>query len=183
METFKAIGKRCSLKTRLSGRAMVSEKINIVLDAARLAPSARNMQPRRFIVVQGTQAVKALVEAAFFGSSTVIKQAPVIIVACSRPEDDVVIDGKEYYLFDVALAMENMLLAATDLGLVTHPMISFDEVEVRRALRIPNDVRVVIVTPLAYPDADSYDEAARERLNQRSRKILQEIVYFGRWGE
>lgn len=154
----------------------------MVLDAARLAPSARNTQPWRFVVVQGREAVEALVEAAFFGPSAVVKHAPVIIVVCARLEDDVVIDGKPYYLFDAGLAVENMLLAATDLGLVTHPMASFNEAEVKRILHIPDDFRVVIVTPLAYPSAASYEEAAKERLNQRTRKDAREIIYYNQWG-
>ena len=181
METLEVIRKRCSLKTCLSGRAIEPEKIKMVLDAAHLAPSARNLQPWRFVVVQGQEAVEALVEAAFFGPGAMVKQAPVIIVACARPGDDVVHDGKEYYLFDVGMAVGNMLLAATDLGLVTHPMASFNEAEVKRILCIPDDVRVVIVTPLAYPLAASYDEAAKERLSQRTRKDLKEVVYFNKW--
>ena len=121
--------------------------------------------------------------AAFFEPSTIVKQAPVIIIACARPGDDVMHDGKEYYLFDVGMAVENMLLAATDLGLVTHPMASFNETEVKRILHIPDDVRVVIVTPLAYPLEASYDAAAEERLSRRTRKDLQEVVYFNQWGE
>ena len=92
-------------------------------------------------------------------------------------------DGKEYYLFDVGLAVANMLLAATDLGLVTHPMASFNETEVRRILHVPDDVRIVIVTPLAYPPEASYDEAAEERLGQRTRRGLKEVAYFDKWGE
>ena len=183
METFEAIHKRCSLKAHLSGRAIEPEKINLVLNAACLAPSARNMQPWRFVVVQGRQAVEALARAAFSGTNITVEQAPVIIVVCARPEDDVVHDDKQYYLFDVGMAVGNILLAATDLGLVTHPMASFNEAEVKRVLHIPDDFRVVIISPLAYPLEGSYDEASEERLSQRTRKVLEEIAYFNRWGE
>ena len=183
METLEVIRKRCSLKGHLSGRAIEPEKLSMVLDAARMAPSARNTQPWRFVVVQGRKAVEALVQGAFFGPSTTVDRAPVIIVACARPGDDVMHDGKEYYLFDVGLAVANMLLAATDLGLVTHPMASFNETEVRRILHVPDDVRIVIVTPLAYPPEASYDEAAEERLGQRTRRGLKEVAYFDKWGE
>jgi len=183
METLEAIRKRCSLRAHLSGRAIEPEKISRILEAACLAPSERNSQPWRFIVVQGKEAVEALAQTAFLGPGTVVQQAPVVIIVCARPGDDVTHDGKEYYLFDVGLAVENMLLAATDLGLVTHPMASFNEAEMRRQLHIPDDFRVVIVTPLAYPLEASYDEAAAERLGQRARKGLGEVTYFGRWGE
>jgi nitroreductase len=183
METLEVIRKRCSLKAHLSRRLIEPEKINAILDAACLAPSARNSQPWRFVAVQGKEAVEALARAAFFGPSTVVEQAPVIIIVCARPGDDVTIDGKEYYLFDVGLAVGNMLLAATDLGLVTHPMASFNEAEVKRILHIPDDVRVVIVTPLAYPLEASYDEAAEERLSQRTRRDPKETAYFNKWSE
>jgi nitroreductase len=116
-------------------------------------------------------------------ANLVVKQAPVIIVVCARPADDVIRDGKEYYLLDTGMAVENMLLAATDLGLVTHPMSGVNETEVKRILQIPDDVRVVIVTPLAYPLEASYDLAAKERLSQRTRKSLKEVAYFNKWGE
>jgi nitroreductase len=183
METLEAIHKRCSLKAHLSENAIEPDKIKVVLGAACLAPSARNMQPWHFVVVQGKEAVENLVRAAFFGPSTVVEKAPVVIVVCARPEDDVVIDGKEYYLFDVGLAVGNILLAATDLGLVTHPMASFNEAEVKRVLHIPDDYRVVIVTPLAYPLEGSYDQAAEERIGQRTRKDLTELAYINRWSD
>ncbi len=183
METFEAIRKRCSLKDHLSDRPVEAERIEAILEAAHLAPSARNTQPWRFVVVQGKEAIDTLVEAAFPGASAIIGQAPVIIIACARPEDDVTKDGKEYYLYDVGGAVQNLLLAATDLGLVTHLIASLDEAQVKRVLRIPDDVRVVVATPLAYPSAASYDEAARERLRQRSRKELRDVVFHGAWQE
>ena len=182
METLEVINKRASLKTRLSTRDVEQDKIIKIVDAARLAPSARNVQPWRFIVVKGKEAVENLVRSAFMEVNVMVREAPVIIVVCANPSDDFVIDGKEYYLFDVALAVENMLLAATDLGLVTHPMAGVNEDKLKRVLGIPSEVRFVIATPLAYPSGDSYEEAAQERLRQRIRKDLKELVYANTWG-
>jgi nitroreductase len=95
METLEVIHKRCSLKTHLSGRKIEPEKINTILEAARLAASARNSQPWRFVIVQGKKAVEALAHA-FSEANLMIRQAPVIIIACARPGDDVMHDGKEY---------------------------------------------------------------------------------------
>jgi len=81
------------------------------------------------------------------------------------------------------LAVENMLLAATDLGLVMHPMTAVNEDELKRVLHIPDEVRFVVATPLAYPTEGSYEEAARERLGQRTRKSLKEVVYSNVWGK
>ena len=183
METLEAINKRTSLKTRLSSREVEPEKIAKILGAARLAPSARNTQPWRFIVVKGKKNVETVVTRAFFELNQVVREAPVVIIACANPSDDVIHDGKEYYLFDIGLAVENMLLAATDLGLVMHPMTAVNEDELKRVLHIPDEVRFVVATPLAYPTEGSYEEAARERLGQRTRKSLKEVVYSNVWGK
>ena len=122
METLATIEKRASLKTHLSTRDVEQEKIAKILEAAVLAPSARNSQPWRFIVVKGRENVEAVVDKAFMGMNQVVKEAPALIIACANPSDDDIHEGREYYLFDVGLAVENMLLAATDLGLVTHPL-------------------------------------------------------------
>jgi len=183
METLEAINKRASLKTCLSTREVEQDKIIKILDAARLAPSARNVQPWHFIVVKGRENVENVVTKAFGETNQVVKEAPVLIIACGNPSDDVIAEGREYYLFDIGLAVENMLLAATDLGLVTHPMSHVYEDELRKILGIPPEVRFVIATPLAYPAEGSYEEAARERLSQRTRKDLKELVYANAWGK
>lgn len=173
METLEAINKRASLKMHLSARDVEREKIVKILDAARLAPSARNRQPWRFIVVKDKEVIETLASRAFSEANLVVREAPVIIVACADPSDAVL---------DVALAVENMVLAATDLGLVTHLMGGLDGDELKNILGIPQEVRFVIATPLAYPAEGSYEEAARERLSQRTRKDLQELVYSNAWG-
>jgi len=182
METLVTIRNRCSLKAHISGREIEPEKINIILEAGRLAGSASNNQPWRFIVVQEQKLVEEL-SYVFSESNRVIKDSPVILFICARAVDDVIRGGREYYLFDIGLAVENMLLAATDQGLVTHLMTAFDEAQVKQILQLPDDVRVVVATPLAYPIEGSYYEAARERLSKRKRKDLKELVYYDRWSE
>ena len=76
METLEAINKRASLKTHLSAREVEEEKIAKVLDAARFAPSARNQQPWRFIVVKGKENVENVVTKAFFEFSQTFKDSP-----------------------------------------------------------------------------------------------------------
>jgi nitroreductase len=182
LETHDAIRKRCSLKLHLSKRPIEPEKLELVLEAVRLAPSARNLQPWRLVVVQDEAMIEELASKAFTEPNQVVREASTLIVVCAREQDDVVRDGKAYYLFDLGLAAENLFLAATDLGLCTHPILSFDESEMRRALAIPEDHRVVLATPLSYPAEASYDEAAADKLGERTRKELEEIVQFEKWG-
>ncbi len=182
METLDAIRKRCSLKTHISKREIEMDKIKLILEAGQLAASARNYQPWRFIIVRERQTVEQLTQA-FSESNRLIIDAPVILVLCARAQDDVIKNGLEYFLFDVGLAVGNMVLAATDLGLVTHLMTAFDETQVKQILHIPEDVRAVVATPLAYPREASYDEASSERLSMRTRKDLKELVHYDKWSE
>jgi nitroreductase len=181
METLETIRNRTSLKTHLSPRTVEPEKITQILDAARHAPSGRNTQPWCFIVVQGKANVEPLVTKTFSEANQVAKDAPVLIIACAHPLE-AIRGGRDNALFDVGLAVENLLLAATALGLVTHPMRGVNEDALKKLLHIPDDVRFVVATPLAYPLEGSYADAARERLRQRTRKSLTEITYSNVWG-
>jgi nitroreductase len=123
METLKAIGLRTSLKTRISAKDIEPEKVRQVLNAGRLAPSAHNGQPWCFVVVNDRETVRKLVDNTFNQEvNRAARNAPVIIVVVANPDEGRVIHNREYYSFDIGLAVENMLLAATDLGLVTHLM-------------------------------------------------------------
>ncbi|MFC1860839.1 nitroreductase family protein [Chloroflexota bacterium] len=183
METLEAINKRASLKTRISSREIEAAKIDKILEAGRVAPSGRNKQPWRFIVVKDKAIKDALVTKSFNDVNHEAKEAPIIIVACANPSDALTTHEREFYLFDVALAVENIVLAATDLGLVTHLMTGLNEDELKKVLGLPTEVRFVAATPLAYPTGDSYDEAVKERLSQRSRIDMQEMVYSDKWGK
>ena len=182
METLEAINKRASLKTHLSTRDVEQDKIIKILEAARLAPSATNEQPWRFVVVKGKENVENVVTRASRMGRKAFDEAPVLILVFVNPKDYVFPDGKTFYLLDVGLAMENILLAATALGLITHPMASLDEGKLKEMLGVPDEMEFVIATPLGYPVEGSYEEAAQERLSQRTRKDLKELVYTNTWG-
>jgi nitroreductase len=170
MEVFAAIRKRRSI--RLYERKPVNEeKLNRVLEAGRLAPSADNRQPWRFIVVTDDK-IKEKLRVAYDEEWFVT--APVIIVGCAVPEEAWVrMDGQEYWMVDVAIAMQNMILTATELGLGTCWIADFDEEAARKALKLPLDVRVVAMTPLGYP--------AEEKRPVGNRKPLSEIVHSNNW--
>ena len=183
METLQTMNQRASLKSHISSRAIEPKKIRRILEAGQVAPSAGNRQAWYFIVVNDKKTVEKLVDEAFnLAVNAAAREAPVILVALSNPSDGAVIGGQEYYLFDIGLAVENMILAATDLGLVTHLMTNLNEEALKKVLGVPNEVRFVIATPIAYPTTASYEEAARERLGKRKRKDLKEIAYWNQWG-
>jgi nitroreductase len=186
METMEAIRKRKSLKNCLSGREIEREKLEKILEAAGMAPSARNKQPWRFVVVQGKENVERVAERVFVGfaeGNRLVENANVLIFAFANHDENVFPDGFFSYPTDVGLAFENLLLAATDMGLVTHPMAAVDQAELKKVLGVPEGERFILATPLSYPAQGSYDEAAKERSASSTRKSLSEIAYINEWGK
>ncbi|UCD97140.1 MAG: nitroreductase family protein [Candidatus Bathyarchaeota archaeon] len=170
MEVFTAIEKRCSIRSYKT--TQVGKKdLYRVLEAGRLAPSASNKQPWQFIVVTDKQ-VKEKLRAAYDKDWFV--SAPVIIIGCAVPEEAWKrMDGQEYWMVDVAIAIQNMILAATELGLGTCWIADFDEEAIRKAVKLPSNIRVVAMTPLGHP--------ADEKGPRKSRKPLAEIVRHEHW--
>lgn len=170
MEVSEAIRTRRSIRN-YEDHPVENEKLLNVLEAARLSPSATNAQPWSFIVVTDPEVKEKLrcsYERDWFVS------APVIIVACALPDESWVRhDGEEYWKVDVSIAMQDLILAAWEEGLGTCWIGAFNEEEAKRALGIPEHVRVVAMTPLGYP--------AEEKGPVTDRKTLEEIVHYDRW--
>ena len=147
------------------------DKLARILDAGRLAPSARNMQEWKFVVVRDAATREKLVRAArnqFF-----VGQAPVVIVGCGTIADYVMSCGQLSYPVDVAIALTNMTLQAVEEGLGTCWVCAFEEEKVKSLLGIPEDIRVVALLPLGYPD---------ESPPARPRKDIQQVVCYERFG-
>ena len=174
MDFIEVVKARRSLRSYLD-KAVEPEKLEFVLESARLAPSWKNLQCWRFIVVEdaaGRQALAESMEETNPGRKALMG-APIVVVLCALPSESEVWEGKDFMMLDAGLAMEHLVLAATDQGLGTCWQGLFSEVKVRAALNVPDNVRVVAMTPLGY--------AAEER-RPRPRKAMEEIVYRGNWG-
>ena len=170
MDVMEAIRRRCSERS-YQDRAVEKEKLEIILEAARLAPSASNRQEWRFIVVQDTNTRLRLMQAA--KHQAFVGQAPVVIACCAQTDNRVMTCGQLCYPIDVAIAMEHMALKATEEGLGTCWIGAFYEDQVKEILGIPEDIRVVDLLTLGYPDEPH--PAYKDRL------ALQEIVMYERW--
>jgi nitroreductase len=173
MDVMQAIRDRRSIR-KYKDQPVERVKIEQVLEAARLAPSWKNMQCWRFLVLQAPAGKLALLDA--FPDDNpgkkALAMAPVVIVVCADPAESGVENGIEYYIADTAIAFEHLCLAAQDLGLGTCWMGWYDEAVLKAALGIPAGFRVVGVTPLGYPDQEP---------KPRPRKELSEIIYFDQW--
>jgi nitroreductase len=149
------------------------EKINQVLEAGRIAPSAVNYQPWRFVVVR-EQPLKGAVCESY--KSEWLGRAPVIIVVCGvHAESWIRADGKDHCDIDVAIATDHMTLAATELGLGTCWVCNFKRERLVQALSLPDGMEPVVLLPLGYP-------AAEPDLNRhdKQRKSLDEITFRDR---
>jgi len=173
MDIFQVIRDRRSIR-KYKDTPVDREKIEQILDAARLAPSWKDMQCWRFLVLSDAEQ-RAKVLEAFPDDNPgkkAIAMAPVVIVVCADPRESGVENGIEYFIADTAIAFEHLCLAAHALGLGTCWMGWYNEEQIKRALAIPDDIRIIGITPLGYPDQEP---------KARPRKELQEIAYFNEW--
>ncbi len=171
MDVFQAIKERRSIRS-YDDRPVEEEKLNQVLQAGRLAPSASNRQEWKFVVVRDKDLREQLVGAA--NGQRFVGEAPVLIVACAARHDHTMPCGHPSYLVDVAIAIDHMTLAARELGLGTCWVGAFDPDQVRTVLGIPETVEIVELLPLGYP---------AEWPRPTSRKELGEIVCWDGWQE
>lgn len=174
MDIFEAIEGRRSIR-HYTKEAVSKEQLHKVLEAARLAPSWKNSQHWRYIVVSGRQNIMALGEAAGFNpNQQVYEDVPCFIVLCADEAHAEEWEGKQYYMCDMGIGMEHLVLAAQSLGLGTCWIGAFPERPIVELLGIPQGMRVVALTPLGVP--------ARAP-QPRPRKQLEEIVFGNAWGK
>ncbi len=171
------------IKTRRSirkyqDRPVEREKIEMCLEAARLAPSAENVQPWRFIVIDNAQIRDNFAQAVFTGiyaPTRFVKKAPVILVMLARLDllanrIGKQIQGIHYYFIDVGIAGEHLVLQAHALGLGTCWIGWFNPRAVRKFLHIPKRYKIVSLMSLGYP--------AEEKAEVTNRLALSKIAWF-----
>jgi len=168
MDVAQAIRTRCSCRN-YQDKPVEQEKLLAVLEAARQAPSAKNLQDWRFVVVQDKETKKKVAQAA--NNQTFLENAGAIVIACTV-SDHVMRCGQAVGPIDVAIALEHMCLQATELGLSTCWIGSFYPDRVRPIVGIPDGVAIIELLALGYP-ADALKEHRREPLER--------VVSFDRW--
>ena len=169
MNFSELINKRYSVRAYKSDK-VEDEKLQQVLSAACLAPTAANRQPIQFIVIQtaGREAeLKRIYQREWFS------KAPIVICACAVASQAWSrMDNKNYSEVDTAIAMDHLVLAATDLGLGTCWIAAFDPGAAREVLGLPDGVEPIAFTPLGYP---------ADQPKPKKRKALSELVRYEHW--
>jgi nitroreductase len=186
MDIFEAVRSRRSIR-RFLDKPVEADKIEALLDAVRLSPSWANMQCWSFIVVsdrESRERISALthVESFFkplgYKANPAMKgiaEAPVVIVACADPGRSGNLWGQQYYMADVGIASQTLMLAARGLGLGTVFVGVFDDEGIHQLLGVPAAIRIVGLFPVGYPrDEDTKGP---------DRKTIGEIVFAERWGQ
>lgn len=143
-----------AIRTRKSVRAFQDEPISPetlkdIMEQVRLAPSARNLQEWRFILV--TDPVKRTLIGEAANGQRFVGEAPVAIVACAETDKRLMSCGHPSYLMDVAIALDHLSLAAAAVGLGTCWIGAFDPARVREILGIPDEIEVIGLMPIGYP--------------------------------
>ncbi len=182
MDLFEVIQTRKSVRKYID-KPVETKKIEQVMTAAQLAPSWRNGQCWKFIVVNDPQKKKELIRCTGTFNMSWLGKEHAIIVACGNPEQSGFRNDKYYYMVDVAIAMENLVLAATALGLGTCWIGAFDEKKMKALLNIPQNFRIVAITPLGYPAKKEgvAGQIARKVIRSKKRKILSEVYSMNNW--
>ncbi len=169
MTVFEAIKSRRSIRSFLD-KPIEEEKLLRVLEAGRLAPSAKNLQEWKFVLVKDRELREKVASAA--NNQHFIAEAPVIVVGCATLVNYVMTCGQYAYPIDLTISMNNMTLQAVEEGLGTCWVGAFKEDEVKKILQIPENVRIVQIFPLGYPKTIP---------SPRPRKKLEEIVSYNKW--
>jgi len=180
MEFESVIKTRKSIRD-YSDKPVEDEKIDFLLDCARLAPSWANRQCWYFIVVKDKKSIEELSKTSIINRW--LKNVPVIIVACGDPRHSGSRNDINYFIVDVSIALEHLVLAATDKGLGTCWIAGFNEKKVKEILLIPGNIRVVALTPLGYPAGKNsfVGKLFKVVTQSKKRKSLDKIVHENKW--
>lgn len=171
MDVEEAIRIRRSVRSYLD-KPVPEDALNRILEAGRLAPSANNLQPWHFVVVTDRAKRAELSHGRWAGF---LKDCPVVIVGCGDKEA-----SPKWYPIDVAIALQQMVIAATAEGLGTCWIGSFDEDVVRRSLKVPESYRVVAMLAVGYPK-EPLERTARFK-DVKRRKPMADIVSYETFG-
>jgi len=170
MDVIEAIKSRQDTK-RFKRDMIPEDKLKTILNATRLASSAKNLQPWKFIVIRDEDLKRKLVGAC--NNQKIVIEAPMVIIACGIVSEAYPYLGSymSSYPVDVAMALTHLTLAASSEGLGTNLIFDFHEDKVKELFNIPQDVKVIAVIPIGYP----------ESMESCGRKHISEIVCYDKY--
>jgi len=178
------------IKLRHSCRSYTNEPISKeilddILEAGRIAPSAQNKQPWRYIVVDDKETIRKIAFHSMVGMTNFfIKDAPILIIACADADTSLRFNAQEYYLVDVAISFHQMMLAAWNHGIGSCWLAAFSEGELKKIFSLPANIRIVGFSPFGYPkQAGMYAKFVGLVAHSSKRKDISEILLDKKEGQ
>ncbi|MCK5559570.1 MAG: nitroreductase family protein [Thermoplasmata archaeon] len=179
MDVKEAIDARRAYRS-LEPVEITEELVEDLSKHAQLAPSCFNNQPEQYVFVYEPEMLKKMHEVLSKGNVWA-HAGSMIIVVFGQEDDDCVLGERIYYLFDIGLATAFMILRATELGLVAHPIAGFDEDKVKDILGIPAELRVITLVIIGKKSAAISPVLSDKQITQETerpeRKQLEEFVF------
>jgi nitroreductase len=183
MDVKKAIEKRRAFRS-LKKVDISKDLVYDLAKAARLSCSCFNNQPWRYVFVYDEEKLNEMKDVLSKGNEWAY-DASMIIAVCARRDDDCVIYDREYYLFDTGLATGFLVLRATELGFVAHPIAGYSPKKTRKVLGIPDDMQVITLVIVGKHSqeikpvlSDKQKESEKKR---PERKIFDDFVFLNKY--
>ncbi|UCB44330.1 MAG: nitroreductase family protein [Spirochaetota bacterium] len=165
---------------------VTSSTVNDLARKAQLSPSCFNNQPWRYVFVYKSKKLEELFNALSKGNVWAHK-ASLIVAVVSTPDYDCRIKGRDYYLFDTGMATAFLILRATDLGMVAHPIAGFDEEMVKEILSIPKELTVITLVIVGKHSKKIGQELSEKQIawekERPERMALEQFSFHNEYGE
>jgi len=179
-----------AIRTRRA-RRVISEKpldkdtVDALVEAVRLSASCFNNQPWRITICQGTDSLPLVKTALSKGNAWATKAPLIMVIACKPSEDCQLSDRREYFTFSTGLAIGQLELRATELGLIAHPIAGYDPIKAKQLLGIPEDYVVITFVIVGYPGEDDSLLSDKQKAGETvrpERKPVGENFFLDKWG-
>lgn len=170
---------------RIIKNAQIDEKtVEYLACAAQLAPSCFNNQPWKYVFVCSSAKIDAMKKTLSAGNEWAFNGSLIVAVFSER-EEDCLAANREYYLFDTGISAGFLMLAATDLGLVAHPIAGYSESKVKKVLNIPDKYKVITLIIIGKHDTTTVAKLSKQEqkkeLVRPKRKHFNEFIYFNEY--
>lgn len=183
MEVVEAIRTRRA-KRAFQEKRIEDDKVEALIEAARLSASCFNNQPWRLVFVRGEKALNAVKDAMSKGNEWT-RRASLIIAVASREKDDCQLsDRRNYFLFDCGLAIGQLELRATEIGMIAHPIAGYDPLKVKTALGIPEEYIVITLVICGHAGGEESILSEKQKVWEKERPERRppaQNIFLDRW--
>lgn len=183
MNVKNAINKRRAYRS-LEKTEINSDIVHDLAGSAQLSASCFNNQPWRYIFVYDKNVLEEMKQVFSQGNEWAFNASMIIVVFCKK-DDDCVIYDREYYLFDTGMATAFMILRATELGLVAHPIAGYSPKKTRKVLGIPDDMQVITLVIVGKKskkiNSNLTDKQKKDEKKRPRRKDFDEFVFLNKY--